>query len=90
MKYIQRRLLAILLAICMTVSLLPAAAYAAVGDLLGNSAAENQALLEALEALAGQAGDTVRALLEQYGRLDEDGNLITDQTVELDGVERCV
>ena len=83
----RKKLLSLLLAVCMTLSLLPGTAYAAVGDLLSNSAQENQALLETLENLTGQDSETVRALLEQYGLLDEDGNLVTDKTVELDGVE---
>ena len=71
----------------MMLTLLPSTAYAAVGGLLGNSSAENQALLEELERVTGQDGEAVRALLEQYGILDEDGNLITDQSVVLDGTE---
>lgn len=79
-------ILSLLLVFCMTFSLLPGTAYAAVGDLLGNSPRENQALLEELENLTGQDGEAIQALLEQYGLLDEDGNLVTDKTVELDGV----
>lgn len=71
----------------MMLTLLPSTAYAAVGDLLGNSSAENQALLEELERVTGQDGEAVRALLEQYGILDENGNLVTDQSVVLDGTE---
>ena len=50
-------------------------------------AEENQALLEELEALTGQDGEAVLELLEAYGLLDEDGNLITDQTIILNGAE---
>lgn len=81
----RKRLTAALLCLCMMLTLLPGTAYAAVGELLGNSRAENQALLEQLEALNGQDGEAIQALLEQYGLLDEDGNLDIDQTVELDG-----
>ncbi len=83
----RKQLTAVLLTLCMMLTLLPAPAYAAVGDLLGNSPAANQELLDQLSALTGQDSETVLALLEQYGLLDEDGNLSTDQTVELDGVE---
>lgn len=83
----RRRLTAALLCLCMMLTLLPSTAYAAVGDLLGNSSAENQALLEELERVTGQDGEAVRALLEQYGILDENGNLVTDQSVVLDGTE---
>ncbi|MDO4314500.1 MAG: S-layer homology domain-containing protein [Oscillospiraceae bacterium] len=83
----RKRLTALLLCLCMMLTLLPTTAYAAIGNLLGNSRAENQALLEQLEALTGQDGETIQALLEQYGLLDENGNLVTDRTVVLDGVE---
>ena len=83
----RKRLTAALLCLCMMLTLLPSTAYAALGDLLGNSPGANQALLAELENLTGQDGQAVQALLEQYGLLDENGNLVTDQTVELDGVE---
>ena len=86
MNRLKKRMLSLLLVFSMTFSLLPGTAYAAVGDLLGNSPRENQALLEELENLTGQDGEAIQALLEQYGLLDEDGNLVTDKTVELDGV----
>lgn len=86
MNRLKKRMLSLLLVFCMTFSLLPGTAYAAVGDLLGNSPRENEALLEELENLTGQDGEAIQALLEQYGLLDEDGNLVTDKTVELDGV----
>ena len=73
----RKRFLSLLLTVCMTLSLLSAPAYAAVGNLLRNSPEENLALLEELENLTGQDGAAVRALLEQYGLLDEDGNLVT-------------
>ena len=83
----RKRLTALLLCLCMALTLLPSTAYAAVGELLGNSRAENQELLERLESLTGQDGEAIQALLEQYGLLDKNGNLVTDKTVELDGVE---
>ena len=82
-----KRVVSLLLAILMTVSVLPGTAFAAVGNLLGNSPVENQALLEQLEDLTGQDSEMLWTLLEQYGLLDEDGNLVTDKTVQLDGVE---
>ena len=87
MRHFGKRLFGLFLAACMTLSLLPSTVYAAVGGLLRNSPAENQALLEQLGALTGYDAEAAQALLEQYGLLDEDGNLDIDQTVELDGVE---
>ena len=83
----RKRVLSLLLAVCVTLSLLPAPAFAAFGGLLANSPAENQALLEKLESLTGQDRETVQALLAQYGLLDENGNLATGKRVELDGTE---
>lgn len=82
----KKRILAVLLCLCLAVSMLPTGALAAVADLLGNTTAENHALLQGLEALTGQDGEAIQAFLEQYGLLDEDGQLDVDQTVELDGV----
>lgn len=81
----RKRVLSLLLAACMTFSVLPATAYAAVGELLGNSPAQNQMLLEQLSALTGGDAQAVYDVLEQYGLLDENGQLKTDQTVDLNG-----
>ena len=48
MRHFGKRLFGLFLAACMTLSLLPSTVYAAVGGLLSNSPAENQALLEQL------------------------------------------
>lgn len=53
-----------LLCFCMMLALFPALAYAAVDDLLGNSPAVNQALLEKRKALTGQDGKEIQTLLE--------------------------
>ena len=50
----RKRLTAVLLTLCMMLTLLPAPAYAAVGDLLGNSPAANQELLD--QQAAGSSG----------------------------------
>lgn len=71
----------------MLLSLLPAPAYAAVGQLLGNSPAANQALLEELASLTGGTTQEAYAMLEQLGLLDENGQVKTDYTLELDGEE---
>ena len=69
----------------MLAALLPTAAYAAVGELVRNSAVENAALLEALEEAYGSDAETYYAILEEYGLLDEDGNLVTDEEIVVDG-----
>ena len=67
MRHFGKRLFGLFLAACMTLSLLPSTVYAAVGGLLSNSPAENQALLEQLGALTGYDAEAAQALLEQYG-----------------------
>ena len=49
----KKRFLAALLSLCMTLTLLPTTAFAAVSDSLGNTPEENQAILEQLSALTG-------------------------------------
>ena len=62
----RKRLTAVFMCLCMMLTLLPAPAYAAVRELVGNPAEENQALLEELEALTGQDGEAVLELLEAH------------------------
>lgn len=85
MKRRCRKLLATLLAVVMTVSILPTPALAAVGQLLGNSAVENAALLDALQEAYGEDADAMYAVLEQYGLVDKNGNLVTDEKIVVDG-----
>ena len=79
----RRRLLSVLLVCCMALSLLPGTAYAAVGDLLGNTSSRNESLLQQLESFTGESYEEVYDLLDTLGLLDEDGNLVTDQTIDL-------
>lgn len=81
----KKRFLAALLSLCMTLTLLPTTAFAAVSDSLGNSPEENQAILEQVSALTGDSSDQVLSMLNALGLLDEDGNFKVDQTITLDG-----
>ena len=81
----KKRFLAALLSLCMTLTLLPTTAFAALSDLLGNTPKENQAILEQLAALTGGSSDQVLSMLNALGLLDEDGNFKVDQTITLDG-----
>ena len=81
----MKRFLALVLCLCMTLSLLPTTAFAAVSDSLGNTSEENQAILEQLSALTGGSSDQVLSMLDALGLLDEDGNFKVDQTITLDG-----
>ena len=57
----KKRFLAALLCLCMTLTLLPTTAFAAVSDSLGNTPEENQAILEQLSALTGGSSDQMVA-----------------------------
>lgn len=81
----KKRLLSLLLAISMALSILPVTALAAVGDLVRNTPSENESLLEQLEGFTGETYGEAYDLLNTLGLLDKDGNLITDQTIDLDG-----
>ena len=81
----KKRFIAALLCLCMTLTLLPTTAFAALSDSLGNTPKENQAILEQLSALTGGSSDQVRSVLNALGLLDEDGNFKVDQTITLDG-----
>lgn len=76
----KKRFLAALLSLCMTLTLLPTTAFAAVSDSLGNTPEENQAILEQVSALTGDSSDQVLSMLNALGLLDEDGNFKVDQT----------
>lgn len=81
----MKRFLALVLCLCMTLTLLPTTAFAALSDSLGNTPRENQAILEQLSALTGSSSDQVLSMLNALGLLDEDGNFKVDQTITLDG-----
>ena len=81
----KKRFLAALLSLCMTLTMLPTTAFAAVSDSLGNTPEENQAILEQLSASTGDSSDQVLSMLNALGLLDEDGNFKVDQTITLDG-----
>ena len=61
---VKKRVLSLLLAVCMTLSLLPATAYAAVGGLLGNPPERNESLLQQLEQFTGESYEEVYDLTE--------------------------
>ena len=81
----MKRFLALVLCLCMTLTLLPTTAFAALSDSMGNTPKENQAILEQLSALTGGSSDQVLSMLNSLGLLDEDGNFKVDQTITLDG-----
>lgn len=87
MKHFWKRLIACALTVIMLLSVMPPAAYAAVGELVTRSGLENAALLEALRQVYGDDAEAYLAVLEQYGLVDEDGNFVTDEKIVMNGVE---
>lgn len=77
--------MAVLLCLCMVLTMLPVSALAAVGGLLNNTPEQNETLLEKLQSFTGESPEEALELLDSMGLLDEDGKLITDQTIDLDG-----
>ncbi len=65
----KKRFLAALLSLCMTLTLLPTTAFAAVSDSMGNTPEENQAILEQVSALTGDSSDQVLSMLNALGLL---------------------
>lgn len=85
MKRIWKQVLAGIMTAVMLLGLLPTAAYASIGQLIANGAVQNAALLETLRQMYGEDAEAYLAVLEQYGLVDEDGNLITDEKIVVDG-----
>ncbi|MFR8066177.1 MAG: S-layer homology domain-containing protein [Acutalibacter sp.] len=86
----KKRILAVLLCLCMVLTMLPVSALAAVGGLLNNTPEQNETLLEKLQSFTGESPEEALELLDSMGLLDEDGNLITDQTIDLDGKQHTL
>lgn len=86
-KRVSRSVLSLILTLCLTLSMLPSPALAAVGDLVDNDPAENESILSQLEDFSGQSYEEAYTLLDSLGLLDEDDNLATDQSIVLDGEE---
>ena len=83
---IWKRLLAMVLAVIMSVAMLPTAAYAA---LLDNGSDENREILSQLREICGSQEEAERYydLLQQYNLLDEDGSAVEHWSITMDGEE---
>jgi len=82
----KKRILSVLLAIVMIVSVLPAQALAAMSATVQNSHAENQAILEELKRLTGSDAEAERIMrtMTGLGLLSENGDLVS-KSVMIDG-----
>ena len=83
---IWKRLLAMVLAVIMSVAMLPTAAYAA---LLDKGPDENREILSQLREICGSQEEAERYydLLQQYNLLDEDGSAVEHWSITMDGEE---
>ena len=81
-----KKIAAILLCMALIISDLSFFAYA---DLFTNSPEYNQEIIQALRDLAGseKEAEEYYSLLEKYGLLDEDGNVVDNLNASIDGVE---
>ena len=82
MRTLRKRFLALMLSLVMALGLLPGTAWASLGNLL-----DDQELMTAWEEAFGEDAEEIRVLMDSLGLLDEDGNLITDCPIVLDGEE---
>lgn len=84
-----KRLTAFILSLCLLLGAMPLQALAAVSQTKHNSVAENQAILEKLQALTGSEEEASAALaaMRDMGLVDEDGNLLQTEKVTLNGQE---
>ena len=82
----KKRILSVLLAIVMIVSVLPAQALAAMSATVQNSHAENQAILEELKRLTGNDAEAeeIMRTMTGLGLLSENGDLVS-KSVMIDG-----
>ncbi|MCR5767020.1 MAG: hypothetical protein K6G45_00815, partial [Lachnospiraceae bacterium] len=91
MKNFWKRFIAALLCTVMIVTLLPNDMFgrtaASAASLLENSPEYNQEILDALSGIAGsEAGaEEYYRMLQQYGLIDDEGNIIENWDIELDG-----
>ena len=85
-KQVCKRLIAMMLAVVMTVSLLPTAVFA---SLLDNQPAYNREILSQLREICGSKEEAERYydLLQDYHLLEEDGSAVEHWAITMDGKE---
>ena len=91
MKRRGKRLLSLLMAMVMTLMLIPTTAWASFGDLLTRDTAYNAEILAALKQVAGSedAAKQYYEILRQYNLLDEDGNTVDSWFIREFRFSRC-
>ncbi|MCR4772677.1 MAG: hypothetical protein K5855_10250 [Oscillospiraceae bacterium] len=86
MKHLSTRIIAIVLTLVMTLSLMPVQAFASLVD---NDPEYNREMLNTIRDIVGSEDEAelYYAMMEHYGLLDEDGNLMGNWSIRMDGSE---
>ena len=65
----------------------PAEVYAEIGDTIGNSQEQNAQILDDLKEITGSEASAEQAMaqLQDMGLLDEEGNIVTSESILVDG-----
>ncbi len=86
MKHLGMRITAIVLTLVMTFSLMPVQAFASLAD---NDPEYNREILNAIRDIVGSEDEAelYYAMMEHYGLLDEDGQLMESWSIRMDGEE---
>ena len=84
MKHLSTRIIAIVLTLVMTISIMPVQAFASLVD---NDPEYNREMLNAIRDIVGSEDEAelYYAMMEHYGLLDEDGNLMESWSIRMDG-----
>lgn len=82
-----KRAVCAVLCAAVIVTSVPVESFAAIGDTIGNSPEQNEQLLADLKEITGSSASAEQAMaqLRDMGLLDEEGNIITDESILVDG-----
>ncbi len=88
MRSMWKRIMAVILCTAMIVTMLPQGSFgrASAASLLENTPEYNQEILDALSGIVGsEDAEEYYRRLQQYGLIDENGNVLDNWDIELDG-----
>lgn len=84
--FLSRGICAVLCA-AIVFTTVPAEVYAEIGDTIGNSQEQNEQILDDLKEITGSEASAEQAMaqLQDMGLLDEEGNIVTSESILVDG-----
>ena len=84
--FLSRGICAVLCA-AIVFTTVPAEVYADIGDTIGNSQEQNEQILDDLKEITGSEASAEQAMaqLQDMGLLDEEGNIVTSESILVDG-----